>query len=404
MILENIDFDSHNDFIHMERYVNSGSPSGFTAIYTTSFNTSAKSGKSFFYLSSIVLNGTTFQDYGLKPDFFKWDMLVHPDMVSITGLNSLKIEKRIIAVIPTASARTVKIRSKHGWFLKLNYRGLIGRIDRTIGRNQAQSSIEISTIISQAIEAGKLPEKFYFMREVFARVVDLEDEQGTFEFGLVIREPSIFPVNNKVKYLLPAFSLFSKDDKHPDDHSILFQLLKKQAKPPEDYLFENIIAPIFESYFKLLLTCGLGLECHAQNTMFAVDENFNVIGIVAKDAESIDKDISLIQDLQLDIIIRSDQWKCLRRADYNYQIMHSFMFDFKLGEYLIMPLIQEVAKNFTINQTRLINKIKALNSSYISLLPKDYFPLDGKWYNYDNIIHDRMKKRPYIANDNPKFR
>ncbi|RYE38505.1 MAG: hypothetical protein EOP48_26985, partial [Sphingobacteriales bacterium] len=203
MILEDINFDSHKDFIHMERYVNIGSPSGFTEINSTSRRTSAKAGKKFFYLSGLSLDDhVSYQDYGIRPSFFTWDMLLHPDMISLPGIKSLQIEKRVAAVTPTASARTVKMNRKHGWFLKLNYRGLIGRIDRTIGRNQAHSAIEISNIITEAISSGRLPNKFYFMREVFGRVIDLIDEQGPFEFGLVIREPSVFPKNDQVKYLL----------------------------------------------------------------------------------------------------------------------------------------------------------------------------------------------------------
>lgn len=406
MILENINLDSFKDYLHMERYVNRGSPSGFTEKYTTSPHTSAKGTNEKFYLCSVDFpNNITFQDFGEKPKFFVWKMLIHPDMIKEKMFSvCTNINKEALLVAPIASSRTVKILDKEGWFLKLNYKGLIGRIDRNVGRNQALSAIEVSNIIVKAIEGGKLPKTFFFLRELFARVVDLPDEYSFYEWGIVLREPSPFPKRDEIKYLIPAFSLFSPDDKNPTDPTILTQLINKQGKEVGDFLFEDIISPVYEGYFNLLLNCGLQLECHAQNTLFAIGEDFRVIGMVAKDAESIDKDLTLMSELNIQQEIQTTKYKCLRREDYNYHIMHSFMFDFKLGEYLISPIIEDALKNFSFDKKKLVDKIKKQNNTFIAKLPSDFFPSDGKWYSYENKVYDRSKKRDYIGTDNPNFR
>ena len=406
MLLDEINFNSSKDYIHMERYVNGESPSGNTSKYNTSPETRAKGDNECFYLSSVEFPKTVnIQDFGVKPDFFKWEMLVHPDMIKLPMFERCKnINKEALIVAPTASSRTVKALESEGWFLKLNYKGLIGRLDRNVGRNQAISAIEVSNIVVNAIDRGILPDKFFFMREQFARVIDLIDEEGKpYEWGIVLREPFAYPFKEAVKYLIPAFSLFASDDKNPNHPTILTQLIRKQSKPTEDFLFDDLIAPIFDCYFQLLINCGLQLECHAQNTMFAVDENFKIVGMVAKDAESIDKDISLMEELNIKHKIQTLVYKCLRRTDYNYQIMHSFMFDFKLGEYLVSPIIAEAERNFQFDKDKLLQKIKNHNHTFMQKLPSDFFP-SNVWFDYGNEVHDRTKPRPYRRNENPAFR
>lgn len=406
MLLDEINFNSFKDFIHMERYVNGESPSGNTGKYNTSLETRAKGTHESFYLSSVKFpESITYDDFGVKPDFFTWEMLVHPDMIKLPMFSAYKnVNNEALKVAPTASSRTVKALDSNGWFLKLNYKGLIGRLDRNVGRNQAISAIEVSNLVVNAIDSGILPNKFFFMRERFARVIDLVDEEGNpYEWGIVLREPDAYPLRQEVKYLIPAFSLFASDDKNPSHPTLLTQLIRKQDKSVEDFLFEELIAPIFDCYFELLLNCGLQLECHAQNTMFAIDKDFKIVGIVAKDAESIDKDIALMEELSIKQEIKTLAYKCLRRTDYNYQIMHSFMFDFKLGEYLISPIIADAEKNFQFNKENLLQKIKSHNHTFIQKLPSDFFP-KYIWFDYGNEVHDRTKPRPYRSNEHPSFR
>jgi hypothetical protein len=410
MLLDKIKFKTA-DYLYLERYINDGSPSGFSEI-TSSQPTKAKSINQNFHLVGLSFSDNIkIQDYGEKPVFMdKWQMLAHPDMIYRPENNSLltectKYDLEAILVSPTSSIRTVKSLEKDGWFLKLHYDGLIGRIIRKLERKHALSAVEVSKIIEKAIDTRKLPNKFFIHREPFARIIELQDkEQKTYEWGIVLREPFTYPSNDNIKFLIPAFSLFSKDPQNPNHKSILMQLIDKQTKSLVDFLFEDLITPVFENYFELLLNCGLQLECHAQNTLFAIDNNFKVLGIVAKDMESVDKDISLMSDMKIIQSINILDYKCLKKDDYNYQIMHSFMFDFKLGEYLITPIIDEVSKNFpNFNAKSFIKKIIAYNQAYIAKLPRDFFP-HKRWYSDKKEIRDRTQNKEYIENINPKYR
>jgi len=82
MRLKNLNFDSSQDYLYLERYVNCGSPSGFTDKYNTSAETCAKSPNSSFYLYSIELPQSIISyDYGKMPSFFnKWQIIPLPNV------------------------------------------------------------------------------------------------------------------------------------------------------------------------------------------------------------------------------------------------------------------------------------------------------------------------------------
>ena len=86
-----------------------------------------------------------------------------------------------------------------------------------------------------------------------------------------------------------------------------------------------------------------------------------------------------------------------------YYINHSFMFDYKLGEYLISPLINLAHEHIPFVRKRLISQIKDFNRQFIRKLPDDFFPPD--WCHYANVNWTEEKKtRVYIWQDDPKYR
>jgi len=217
-----------------------------------------------------------------------------------------------------------------------------------------------------------------------------------------LREENPYPIKCNVAAYIPFFSLFSKDEIFPKDEPIITQLLKKQDKNATDFLSDIVIIPTINFYFDTLTKCGLCLEAHAQNMFLGIDSNFQITSIIVRDMESVDKDLPLREFLNLDAKFKSDTYKCLRATDYNYQIMHSFMFDFKFGSYLIDPLVEIFSHIDGFDKVKTIEKIRHTVKLRIKELPQDYFP--KQWFNYGNQIFKQGEKRPYITNDNPKYR
>ena len=393
-----------NDYLHLERYVNRGSPSGFSFEYTTSQNTMPRSLVDNFSLYGINFTADVSSEiYGEQLSILsKYDMIVHPDMIEEQELMPfIAYKDSFLKVKPTASGRTVRIIDEYDYFLKMHYQRLLGRINRVLEKDHAISSIEVSSIISNQIDRRILPNFFYFMREISAKVVEIPFAGSKKDWGIVVREPLPYPNDGQIKFVIPCFSLFSKDIKRENDPTLLCQLFELQNKKIEDFLFENLISPIMTCYFSTILNCGMQMDAQAQNTSIGIDENFQIVGIVFKDAESIDKDIPLIEKLGLNIQFKSNKFKCLTENEY-YAILHSYFFDFKLGEYLITPIIEEAKLHYKFNEQSLIERIKEHNSFFINKLPLGFFP--ASWYNYAHVVLDRTKPRPWESHSNPKYR
>jgi siderophore synthetase component len=393
----------------MERYVNDGSPSGYSWKYNTSPATNPRGSNPSFKPYVASFPARMISDYGEVPGFLRGvDVLLHPDMANLKLITSNcdSLNPWTFPVAPTSSSRTVEILDPGpSGYIKLNYKGMIGRTDRQLTRNHAISAVELTEMMKSAVLMNRLPSMFSFLPEPGARVVLLPDqEHGEYEWGMVIRERDAYPYSNRFAFVIPAFSLFATDKLQPNDPLLLVQLIDLQHLPPDEYLFNSIISPIITCYFDLLTNCALQLECHAQNALIGFDDECRVTGIIVKDLESVDKDISLAEDLHLDVHFKSAPYKCLQRGQYNYTIMHSFMYDFKLGVYLIKPLINVITKHYRVNPKEITSRIKTLARKYMQSLPDTFFPSDGMWYYYEKIVHDRTKPRPYLSKPNPQYR
>lgn len=404
--------DKEKAYIYMERYVNNGSPSGFSK-NTTSESTQPFNGNKTFPVKIIKFDdeiqvkeiGST--ECYLLPDK---SIFCHPDNIEHPILQKNKQHWEIVGEIevsPTASGRTVKCVGENNFFIKLDYIGILGRIPRNLDLKRIQSAFEVTNIIKNAIKAGKMNTKFALLLEDYGRAAYLPTEEGkVYELGFVLRNDRIYSANEQVKdlALIPTFSLFGNDLNEPNSKSILVQLFEKQDKPINKYAFEDILKPIIDCYFDTLINCGLCIEAHAQNMLVAIDSNYQIQYIVARDMESVDKDLPLRKFLGLpDDEIVAQNYKCLRESDYNYQIMHSFMYDFKLGGYLLDPIIELFKNTYDeFDEELIVSQIKLLAQSYIAKLPLDYF--SECWYDYANVIHEQGKKRPYVAHANPRYR
>jgi hypothetical protein len=196
------------------------------------------------------------------------------------------------------------------------------------------------------------------------------------------------------------------------DDPLIIQLYNKQQKniSLETFVLEDIIKPLLNTYFDALIFAGIELEAHAQNMLIAIDNNYQIIQIVCRDLESAGRDISLMEFLGIKYNNIANNYKfitdnvTLRTNDYSdYQRTHSFMFDFKLGEYIITPIIDTICSYKTsINRDLLTNEIKEFCDQFICKLPKNYYP--DKWCDYDDIIWTEMSEKKYNWYDNPKYR
>ncbi len=377
--------------IYCERYVNNGSPSGFTFVNTTSVGTRAFDKVRYIKVPVISFNSSKYFSYFGNSIKMLSDnqIVIHPDMLNdISNDRDIK-SIEFVDAIPLASNRTVFI-PQMGKYLKLQYNGLIGRIERLITVNRARHAIAVNDILCELNWDGT---PLHFFQEEHARIYS-QDNQNT--IGMVVRDTKLFPDSNGI--VVPAFSLFSKDINNPDDNSIILQLIDRVEIDKDEFVLHKIINPAISLYFKILLETGLQIEAHAQNVCYVISNNN--ISIALRDFESVDKDLEIAPQYNQRF---NKEYKCFGSASPDYAKRHSFMFDFKLGEYLITPILEE-AQKAGCNIDYIVEKVRQFVSHYIKLLPKNYFPKDC-WYSFPKCLIDRTtNKRPYEKNDCPKYR
>lgn len=400
--------DKENNYIYLERYVNNGSPSGFHS-HTTSLETNPFTGKERFPLLEFSDEDIECIHLGNRHELFEKGVnYAHPD--SLKSKNLEKAGRKIIesdfVVSPTAGGRTMLIRTPSlGGFIKLTYDvSRIGRVDRQLTLKHCQSSLEVTKSMKNCIDQGKLPKTFSLLLEESSKITILKIEDKEYEWGAIHRESKPYPYTNKNTVLIPGFSLFGKDKNNINGEFLINQFIDLSNSNPREYLV-NVLKMIVDCYWGVVLNCAFHLECHAQNCLFEVDEEFRVVRIVIKDMDSVDKDIPLAKHFGLNYKWESSPYMCFDGSIYFYSIRPSFIYDFKVGEYLLSPIIDVVASKYKLDKLEIENEIKEyVKENFIWQLPNSYFPADGCWYNCDNTERKPGEKRRYFAHKNPKFR
>ena len=155
---------------HIERYINDGSPSGFSTLYTTSSETSPFDLTPHFSPYICIAPQNYFKTYGEIPILFDNDcqkgenwILVHPDMQQNKFFENKQFRlfkhEKLIAT-PTSSGRTIQILNiPQKPYIKLHYDGILGRVWRAIPYLKAISGPELSFQIIEAINSEIIDKK-----------------------------------------------------------------------------------------------------------------------------------------------------------------------------------------------------------------------------------------------------
>jgi hypothetical protein len=415
MLISELKLHPYTSRYYLERYVNDGSPSGFSTMNTTKPRTSPFELNAWFNPYICFAPEQNFKDYGDIPIIEFPDLpqdnswiIVHPDMSENPFFNNRKfILRRLdeIRALPTASGRTIQILDKYNEdYIKLHYIGILGRVRRELPYIKAIAGPELSIIISNAIKNQLIDPRISILPELGARVLYNEEYKHS-EWGMIWRQNEPLGLQKEsYHFLFPSFSLFSMDRLNIHHFPLLKQIIDFYQFNPEEYVLETILFPLICCYFDFILKLGLQPELNSQNLLLGFNHDFSSCVFVFRDLESIDKDITIMKALGQNFQFECYPYKCIEENQYNYSIKHSFMYDFKLGESILDPIITLLNKYYNIDIGKLRLRIKEIASFYIEQLPKEFFPKD-KWYVFDKVLVDQSKtERPYIEIQNPKFR
>jgi len=388
----------------MERYINDGSPSGFTFSHGCTKEYSPRHGKNSF--SVPIINSDKIITYSINNDLaidnaVRKGIPIHPDFSKKIDLESFEWQFSAFDNYPTASSRTLlSVTKSNLFYLKLHYDGILCRVKRSLPYRKAIAEVEMSKYFKNFIDKNSI-NNFGILASPFCNTYYDDKEEN--QFSAIIREFAPYPYKNEERFLIPFFSLFSKDVFNPNDESILFQLLKTFSNP-EDIFYHKIIFPIIDIFVKIILHEGLIPEINAQNLLLEINEELEIKRIIFRDLMGVEKDLTLRDSCGLKNDFDSINYKSISIEDPLYFKRHSFSYDFKLSQYIIEPLVVNFASSFNKDPIKINRHIQDKAKEIWGKFQFDFFNPIDKWYSHPKILLVDKSKRTYLENKNPLYR
>ncbi|MFH0714379.1 MAG: IucA/IucC family protein [Candidatus Diapherotrites archaeon] len=312
-----------------------------------------------------------------NPFFF-----VHPDSGYPFETQSGKF-----AAIPTASMRTLLLQGWHSKpiFVKTSLPKRISRFTRELDESALLHSLRVSNKI----------ERFCRKRKEFAL---LRDFGGTSfqKVGCLYRDTLAGPKQLQHSHLIPAFSLYSRDKKRPQEDTLLSQLAKANGTS-EKRLAQWILETTTEYWCEAAIQTGCLLEFHGQNTLVETDAEFRPQRIVARDFSSVRIDGAFVFEPETPIQTRKVIGK---GSNFGLEQEYSLSFDFFMCHHFFQPLIEHACNGDASGRAELENCVKSTFESYFKNSNK--FPTQA--YGYANKAFGSEKPELEVVWKSSPFR
>lgn len=407
MLLHDLFSRPRESFMYLERYVNDGSPSGFNTDMPTQF--CPFTGPERFALPIFSLPWDAVTRFG-DLSRLGWTrrllsegrmpIPVHPHIV--TDLQRLRLLPEepdfTVDVVPTASGRTVIMdwsEAEGLSFAKLHYPRMLGRFVRGMPLFKWVAGQESSRFMRAFLMGNQ---ECVGMFDEFAGLY-VEDRHPQGGFGTIFRRTPPVTMIDDERALVPAFALFARDRGHHEDPPLLTQLIHDRHLTLGD-LTNQFVRPLIGAYVALATTGGLMPECNAQNVAFCISTTGNGAGIFFRDMEDVWKDLSQRTSAGLDATCVNYHTIQLG-VDPDYYQRRSFMYDFKLGEYLLSPLAAAASSALGVSQDLVLREMRDVGRCTWRGHEQYFQPRDS-WFCYSRTLG--VSRARYDELSDPRFR
>jgi hypothetical protein len=263
-----------------------------------------------------------------------------------------------------------------------------------------QHSIHVSGLLEASSEVNKLKETAY-MPETLGVAY-----KGEGSWGFLVREMIPRPYVDSSRKMLPLFSLYAKDQQHPDEQPILIQKIKASGEDPKKFVLERIMYPLIKSWADIYLHTGVMVEAHGQNTCFELDDKGMPARVVFRDFDTyVSKDLCEENGFSTE---KMNQFKVSKANPEDRQHLRtssvlSTIYDQSMRTPLDR-LAQLCEEHFKIPQAEMQEACK----SYLrQVLPEAdlHFPKDGQVFNFQQgAIRLGQKPEIVLTQDKPVWR
>ncbi|WP_160050489.1 hypothetical protein [Nocardiopsis sp. FR4] len=379
--------------LYCEAYLNDGSPSGFVpSIGDVEY--SASEGSKGIEIPFVSYPRDLVTIVGRLPEWLPSDssnvlVPVHP----LAGHSDV-LESPTLRCVPTASVRTVAVLSPESdvlGFLKLHFPGKIGRFSRDLYHFKWLASLEASAALEQA---SALAGGIYYLPEDYGWFCEPRLGSSTRGWGTLGRTIGADLLQQP---LIPAFSILAKTSRNPT-YPLLTEL-RDRLDWTMDAAFENVIGKLIDSYVLLARDWGLLPECNAQNVLYSIGLNGSTCAPVFRDMGDLFKDMVIRRRRGLSCQFTS--YKTIDEDAPDLYERRSFSYDFKLGCYILAPMIAAIATVWSTNQNLLIcRSADRFRGKWIDA--SSYFRSADTWYSYPDVAN--VSRSSYVENLEPMFR
>ena len=261
---------------------------------------------------------------------------IHPEMIPEVKPRNLFWET---IVQPTSSTRTV-LPNNEDFFVKLHLNLRLSRYIRRLRRD----SVEHSILISQEIESSLpfAPKSFAYLPESIGIVYK--------DFGMIIREKIVRPIQHEKTVLFPLFSLYSSDIQKPLDKPLFVQLVEKRKEDPLSVFLKEIVVPLFSNMAFFINKYGILLEPHGQNVLVELSKDFEITRLVHRDFQSMYIDAQLRKKNNLHNKFK----KHIMGEECKKEITYSLVFDNYVGKYMLDKFVKLLFDHYKIPKNKII--------------------------------------------------
>lgn len=326
--------------LDLERYVNDGSPSGYTFQDASSTPTTAWSGLPSFQLplvaAEIVRECGEPQELGGLEKSLRAFCPVHPDVLPLTGYNIIldPIAWKHVNVVPTSSPRVVLAAPNWHFALKLNYPRCLGRFPRQLTWEQAETSVGVSTY-ARTVEFEHtvlLAEPYavqYRLRPALSRI-------GSSEHVVIVRDCKL-GAEERIVWAIPGFAMLARERLGFLENPLVFEVAEPLGIRPAALLGEGFVATFFRSVDELVVKAGIWPECTAQNCFFAMRESGKPC-IIWRDCQGFFRDAELLAEFGKKDVIDLSNYHLLAGRDA--PMWRSYLFDDLISRHIVDPCLK----------------------------------------------------------------
>lgn len=174
---------------------------------------------------------------------------------------------------------------------------------------------------------------------------------------------------------------------------------------------DEVIPRIIQNYFRLALNHGLSIEQQAQNTLLEIDKDFSPRRVVLRDFADCFIDNDIRQQNGLGLLPETVSFSRAAYGQDTYFGLHSFLYDFKLCNYVLEPIAKALATEIGQHtEKQLIEEIRRIT---LTLIKEDnlnekfsaYFSPKDAMFAYPNTMDIWEGGKPnLIISGKPRYR